>query len=119
MHKHPKCILDRKQQITNNKIRAIDLLRWDKIKLVITEEKFEPITGKFQVNGRDAHCMQAGQSKPKGPQGGQSGGGRDSGDKDKRTLFVKGLPWSAGKEEIKELLGCDDARLLLNEEGRN
>jgi nucleolin len=50
----------------------------------------------------------------------QFGGRGDNSERDKRTVFLKNLPYSADEDSIAELCGegCTQVRLPLNEEGR-
>ena len=38
-------------------------------------------------------------------------------ERDRRTLFVKELPYKASQDQVKELFGAIDARFLKNPDG--
>ena len=81
-----------------------------------TPEKAQKvIAGHWKVHGRPAHVMQAGGKKPDRKSTGGSGGN----DRDKKTLFVKGLPFSSTPEDLINLFGCFDARLLKDFNGKS
>ena len=58
--------------------------------------------------------MRAGLKKPEGKER-KSGGNSD--ERDRRTLFVKELPYSAEPDAVKEFFGAIDARFLKNPDG--
>jgi hypothetical protein len=84
-----------------------------------TREKCVEIMGQnWKMNGRPAMVMQAGTKKPStGTPGANSGLSQD--ERDMRTLFVKGLPFSSTPEDIVELFGCLQARLLKDHAGQS
>jgi len=84
-----------------------------------TREKCVEIMGqKWKMNGRPAMVMQAGTKKPStGTPGANSGLSQD--ERDMRTLFVKGLPFSSTPEDLVELFGCLQARLLKDHAGQS
>jgi len=60
--------------------------------------------------------MRAGLKKPEGQnKEKQKSGNAD--ERDRRTLFVKELPYSAEPEVVKEFFGAIDARFLKNPDG--
>lgn len=71
------------------------------------------------MNGRPAIVMQAGTKKPatNGTPGPNSGLSQD--ERDLRTLFVKGLPFSSTPDDLVELFGCLQARLLKDHAGQS
>ena len=81
------------------------------VEYTTAEKAQKVIAGRWKVNGRPAHVMQAGGKKPERKSAGGGGGGNAS-ERDKRTLFVKGLPFSSTPNDLMNLMGCFDARLL-------
>ena len=57
--------------------------------------------------------MRAGLKKGDGPQKKQG----NSDERDRRTLFVKELPYTATPNDVKEFFGAIDARFLKNPDG--
>jgi len=84
-----------------------------------TREKCVEIMGqKWKMNGRPAMVMQAGTKKPAASTPGPNSG-LSQDERDMRTLFVKGLPFSSTPEDIVELFGCLQARLLKDHSGQS
>ena len=83
------------------------------------EKAQEVINGKWKLCGRPVYCMQAGGKKP--DNGAARGGAAPAGgnEKDRRTLFVKGLPFSATSESLVELFGCYEGRFLRDFNGKS
>lgn len=73
---------------------------------------------KWKMNGRPAMVMQAGTKKPAASTPGPNSG-LSQDERDMRTLFVKGLPFSSTPEDIVELFGCLQARLLKDHSGQS
>ncbi|CAG5112486.1 Oidioi.mRNA.OKI2018_I69.chr2.g6698.t1.cds [Oikopleura dioica] len=83
------------------------------------EKCVEMLEKKWKMNGRPAIVMQAGTKKPatNGTPGPNSGLSQD--ERDLRTLFVKGLPFSSTPDDLVELFGCLQARLLKDHAGQS
>lgn len=74
----------------------------------------EALAETFTVKGRIVNQMRAGLKKGDGP---KKQGGGNSDERDRRTLFVKELPYSASPDDVKELFSAIDARFLKNPDG--
>ena len=72
----------------------------------------EALAETFTVKGRIVNQMRAGLKKGDGPK--KQG---NSDERDRRTLFVKELPYSASPNDVKELFSAIDARFLKNPDG--